>query len=108
MRLRLPRGRTGLVLGALLAAMLVPATVSAAGRGQLTPLVQLPNPSSSGTNGGQAPDIYLVQLTGGADTFRQQANGRRSDFSGRAGHHRNLAVQRQLFRHGHSPRHDRS
>ena len=75
MRLRLPRGRTGLVLGALLAAMLVPAAVSAAGpgHGQLTPAVPAPSPSSAGRTGGQAPDIYLVQLASGADTFRQQA-----------------------------------
>jgi minor extracellular serine protease Vpr len=75
MRLRLPRGRTRLVLGAVLAAMLVPAGVSAAGptTGQLTPSVQLPSPSSGGVNGGQAPDIYLVQLSDGADTFRKQA-----------------------------------
>ena len=75
MRLRRPRGRTGLVLGALLAAMLVPAAVSAAGpgHGQLTPAVPAPSPSSAGRTGGQAPDIYLVQLASGADTFRQQA-----------------------------------
>jgi len=59
----------------VLAALLVPAAVSAAGatHGQVTPSVQLPSASSGGVKGGQAPDIYLVQLTGGADTFRNQA-----------------------------------
>ena len=75
MRLRFPRGRARLVLSAVLAALLVPAAVSAAGanHGQVTPSVQLPSASSGGVKGGQAPDIYLVQLTAGADTFRQQA-----------------------------------
>ena len=31
------------------------------------------SPSSAGRTGGQAPDIYLVQLASGPDTFRQQA-----------------------------------
>jgi subtilisin family serine protease len=59
----------------VLAALLVPAAVSAAGsnHGQVTPSVQLPSASSAGVSGGQAPDIYLVELTSGADTFRQQA-----------------------------------
>src|SRR5262245_17036671 len=72
MRLRFPRGRTRLVLSAVLAALLVPAAVSAAGssHGQVTPSVQLPSASSGDVKGGQAPDIYLVQLTAGADTFR--------------------------------------
>ena len=70
------RGRTGLVAGAVLAALLVPAAVSAAGsnHGKLTPAfpptAQAP---SAATGGGQAPDIYLVQLDGNADTFRAQA-----------------------------------
>ncbi len=75
MRLRLPRGRTGLVLSAVLAALLVPAAVSAAGsaNGGITPSVPRPAPTSSTTGGGQAPDIYLVELTGNANTFRTQA-----------------------------------
>jgi minor extracellular serine protease Vpr len=69
------RGRSVLVLAALAAALVIPAAVSAAGagNGQLTPSVALPSPSSGGTTGGQAPDIFLVQLTDGADTFRKQA-----------------------------------
>jgi minor extracellular serine protease Vpr len=64
-----------LVLAALAAALVVPAVVSAAGagQGQLTPSVALPSPSSSGPAGGQSPDIFLVQLSDGADTFRKQA-----------------------------------
>ena len=64
-----------LVLTALVAALLVPAAVSAASadHGRLTPSVSLPSPSSSGAAGGQSPDIFLAQLTSGADTFRQQA-----------------------------------
>ena len=69
------RGRSVLVLVALAAALMVPAAVSAAGadHGRLTPSVSVPSPGSSGATGGQAPDIFLVQLTGGADTFRSQA-----------------------------------
>ena len=50
MRLRFPRGRARLVLSAVLAALLVPAAVSAAGanHGQVTPSVQLPSASSGG------------------------------------------------------------
>ena len=75
MRFRFPRGRARLVLSAVLAALLVPAAVSAAGsnHGQVTPAVQLPSANAGGVKGGQAPDIYLVQLTSGADVFRQQA-----------------------------------
>ncbi len=75
MRLRLPRGRTGLVLGALLAAMLVPAAVSAAGpgHGQLTPAVPAPSPSSAGRRVGRRRTSTSSSSTSGADTFRQQA-----------------------------------
>ena len=64
-----------LVLAALAAALVIPTAVSAAGagHGQVTPTVFLPSPSSSGATGGQAPDIFLVQLSDGADTFRKQA-----------------------------------
>jgi minor extracellular serine protease Vpr len=63
-----------LVLAALAAALAIPAAVSAAaGAGQLTPLVSPPSPSSSGATGGQSPDIFLVQLSDSADTFRKEA-----------------------------------
>jgi len=63
-----------LVLTALAAALAIPAAVSAAaGTGQLTPLVSPPSPSSSGATGGQSPDIFLVQLSDSADTFRKEA-----------------------------------
>ena len=63
-----------LVLAALAAALVIPAAVSAAaGAGQLTPLVSPPSPSSSGATGGQSPDIFLVQLSDSADTFRKEA-----------------------------------
>jgi minor extracellular serine protease Vpr len=68
------RGRSMLVLTALAAALAIPAAVSAAaGTGQLTPLVSPPSPSSSGATGGQSPDIFLVQLSDSADTFRKEA-----------------------------------
>ena len=75
MQLRLPRGRTGLVLGAVLAALLVPAAVSAAGsrpRAAHSGCSRAEPRRSAGTGGGQAPDIYLVQLAGSADTFRRR------------------------------------
>ena len=69
------KGRSVLALAALAAALVVPAAVSAAGadHGRLTPSVSLPSPSSTGATGGQSPDIFLVQLSAGADTFRKQA-----------------------------------
>ncbi len=69
------RGRR-IVLAALVAALAVPATVSAAGgdHGRVIPTVSPPSPSSSSVGGGgQSPDIFLVQLADGADTFRKQA-----------------------------------
>jgi len=40
----------------------------------VTPTVPLPGPSSSSVKGGgQSPDIFLVGLSDGADTFRKQA-----------------------------------
>jgi minor extracellular serine protease Vpr len=64
-----------LVLAALTAALVIPAAVSAAGadHGRLTPSVSPPSPSSGSAGGGQAPDIFLVQLTGSADKFKNQA-----------------------------------
>jgi len=64
-----------LVLTALVAALLVPAAVSAASadHGRQTPSVSLPSPSSGSATGGQSPDIFLVQLTGSTDTFGKQA-----------------------------------
>src|SRR5262245_6127727 len=74
MRRRPLRGRGVLALAALASALVVPAAVSAAGsHGQLTPVVSPPSPSSSARGGGQSPDIFLVQLSDGADTFRKQA-----------------------------------
>ena len=75
MRLRLPRGRTALVLSAVFGALLVPAAVSAAGAGHgpLTSTAPVVSPSANGARAGQAPDIFLVQLSDGADTFRKQA-----------------------------------
>ena len=73
MRLSLPRGRCARTL-ALSGALVVPAAVSAAGtaHGRVTP----PYPQSARArtaHGGEAPDIFLVQLSDGADTFRKQA-----------------------------------
>ncbi len=64
-----------LVLAALTGALLVPAAVSAAGanHGRLTPTVPIASPSAAGALGGQSPDIFLVQLSDSADTFRKQA-----------------------------------
>ena len=75
MRLRLPRGRSALVVIALSGALVVPAAVSAAGaaHGRVTPTVPAASPSANGARGGQAPDIFLVQLASGADTFRKEA-----------------------------------
>jgi subtilisin family serine protease len=39
----------------------------------VTPTVPAVSPSSNGARGGEAPDIFLVQLSDGADTFRKQA-----------------------------------
>jgi subtilisin family serine protease len=65
-----------LVLAALAAALVLPAAVSAAAgadHGRLTPSVALPSASADGAKGGQSPDIFLVELSAGADTFRSQA-----------------------------------
>ncbi|HEX4747633.1 MAG TPA: S8 family serine peptidase, partial [Gaiellaceae bacterium] len=64
-----------LVLTAIAAALVLPAVVSAAGAGQaqLTPSVALPSANSSGPMGGESPDIFLVELADGAETFRKQA-----------------------------------
>ena len=70
MRLRSPRARSGLVLAALAAALVVPTAVTAAGSGEILPQVAAATPTATG---GQSPDVFLVELSSGADTFRQQA-----------------------------------
>jgi minor extracellular serine protease Vpr len=64
-----------LLLAVLAAVLVVPAAVSAAGvdHGQLAVTAPVVSSTSSGATGGQSPDIFLAQLTSGADTFRKQA-----------------------------------
>jgi subtilisin family serine protease len=76
MRLTLPRGRTTLVLAASLAVLLVPTAVSAATgtkHGRATPSVAPPSPNAGSAGSGQSSSIFLVGLSGTADTFRKQA-----------------------------------
>jgi subtilisin family serine protease len=86
MRLRIPRGRTLVGVLALLTALAVPAAaVSAAspGHGRLTPSAERPTPASGGIKAGQAPDLYLVGLSGSADTFRKEAKDAGLNYSQR-------------------------
>ena len=70
MRLRLPRGRSALVLG-LAAALVIPTAVGAASSGRKLPAVA--PPAVTAATGGQSSEIFLVQLEDGAQTFRNQA-----------------------------------
>ena len=72
MRLRIPRGRRALGLAALVCTLALPATVAAAGSGQIPSLEPTAAPARTG---GQSTEIYLVELEQGADTFRKQAKG---------------------------------
>ena len=70
MRLQIPRGRRALALAAFVCALALPATVAAAGSGQIPSLEPTATPVRTG---GQSTEIYFVELEQGADTFRKQA-----------------------------------
>jgi minor extracellular serine protease Vpr len=81
MRIQLPRGRSALVFGALVCALAVPATVAAAGSGQVVPSVE--PVAAPAANSGQSSDIFLVKLEGSAATFRQDAKSAGLQYSER-------------------------